>query len=463
MPTLNWLTRDNDLRAAARVPYRLLEEAPELSAGEPDVGNMLIQGDNLEALKALLPFYAGQVKCIYIDPPYNTRSAFEHYDDNLEHTQWLAMMWPRLELLRDLLTEDGSIWVSIDDNEGHYLKVMIDEAFGRSNFVANVIWEKSDSPKMDSRIFSSRHDHVIVFARNINSFSINRILGEVPKHYDQTDETGRRYYLKPLRAMGSGEDTRLARPSMYFPLVAPNGEFVYPKKSDGSDGRWRWGPDKIKKEQSRIEWVKGRSGWAPYYRIFAGGGAGRPPETIFPHSVAGSNRTAKSQINLLFTRGVTFVTPKPENLVEHILKIATNPGDLVLDSFLGSGTTAAVAHKTGRRYIGVEMGEHAVTHCVPRLRKVIDGEQGGVSKSAGWPEAAASGSTVSAPPCSMSKAIFGRTFAFPPWPPTCGSARQSVRGTERATPRCWGCATTVPTPCSTTAFLATSDQPAGTC
>ena len=142
MPTLNWLTRDADIQAAARVPYRLLEEALDLSAGDPDAGNMLIQGDNLEALKALLPFYAGQVKCIYIDPPYNTRSAFEHYDDNLEHSKWLAMMWPRLELLRDLLAEDGSIWVSIDDNEAHYLVIM-DEIFGRSNFAANVIWEKS--------------------------------------------------------------------------------------------------------------------------------------------------------------------------------------------------------------------------------------------------------------------------------------------------------------------------------
>ncbi len=122
MPILRWLTRDQDIGAAKRVPYRLLEEAPEISAGDHGASNMLIQGDNLEALKALLPFYAGQVKCIYIDPPYNTRSAFEHYDDNLEHTQWLAMMWPRLELLRDLLVEDGSIWVSIDDNEGHYLR-----------------------------------------------------------------------------------------------------------------------------------------------------------------------------------------------------------------------------------------------------------------------------------------------------------------------------------------------------
>ncbi|CAG1021510.1 hypothetical protein MTYM_01047 [Methylococcales bacterium] len=147
MPLLHWLTRDADIHAATHAPYRLLEESPGLSRGDRDTGNMLIHGDNLDALKALLPYYAGKVKCIYIDPPYNTRSAFEHYDDNLEHTKWLAMMYPRLELLRTLLAEDGSIWVSIDDNEGHYLKVIMDEVFGRKNFVGNVIWQKNSPLK----------------------------------------------------------------------------------------------------------------------------------------------------------------------------------------------------------------------------------------------------------------------------------------------------------------------------
>ena len=142
MPILSWLTRDDDIRASGRVPYRLLEEVPAHSAGDPAAGNMLIQGDNLDALKALLPFYAGRVKCIYIDPPYNTRSAFEQYDDNLEHSKWLALVWPRLELLRDLLSEDGSIWVSIDDNEGHYLKVVMDEVFGRQRFLITNLWQK---------------------------------------------------------------------------------------------------------------------------------------------------------------------------------------------------------------------------------------------------------------------------------------------------------------------------------
>lgn len=165
MPTLKWLTRDDDIRAAESVPYRLLEETPSLGYGDRDTGNMLIQGDNLDALKALLPFYAGQVKCIYIDPPYNTRSAFEHYDDNLEHSQWLAMMWPRLELLRELLHETGSIWVSIDDAEGHYLKVMMDEVFGRSSFVDTIIWQKADSPRNSARQFSSDHDYILVYGK----------------------------------------------------------------------------------------------------------------------------------------------------------------------------------------------------------------------------------------------------------------------------------------------------------
>ena len=173
MPILQWLTRDDDIRTSNAVPYRLLEEVPELGHGDRDTGNMLIQGDNLDALKALLPFYAGQVKCIYIDPPYNTKSAFEHYDDNLEHTKWLSMMWPRLQLLRDLLAEDGSIWVSIDDNECHYLKVIMDEVFGRHNFLNSIIWRKNYSPKSSARHFSEDHDFVLVYARNAENWAPN--------------------------------------------------------------------------------------------------------------------------------------------------------------------------------------------------------------------------------------------------------------------------------------------------
>ncbi len=187
MPILNWLTRDEDIRTAQRVPYRLLEEVPELSAGDGGAGNMLIQGDNLEALKALLPFYAGRVKCIYIDPPYNTRSAFEHYDDNLEHTQWLAMMWPRLELLRDFLTPDGSLWVSLDDNEAHYFKVIGDEAFGRRNFILDIAWQKRDGPPNDRKI-GMVHEHILVWAKQREGDSKQTVAEKVFNLMPRTDK-----------------------------------------------------------------------------------------------------------------------------------------------------------------------------------------------------------------------------------------------------------------------------------
>src|ERR1035437_5052395 len=192
MPKLDWLTRPEDERAAASVPYRLLEAVPELSSGDAHTENMLIQGDNLEALKALLPFYAGRVKCIFIDPPYNTRSAFEHYDDNLEHTKWLGMMYPRLELLRDLLSEQGSIWVTIDDNEAHYLKVVMDEIFGRRSFVANVLWQKRTSP--DARIqLGAAHDHILVYAKNPGAVAFNklRVSDEQAKEFKNPDDDPR--------------------------------------------------------------------------------------------------------------------------------------------------------------------------------------------------------------------------------------------------------------------------------
>jgi adenine-specific DNA-methyltransferase len=385
MPLLHWLTREEDIQAATHTPYRLLEQVATHSHGDPDTGNMLIQGDNLAALKALLPYYAGKVKCIFIDPPYNTRSAFEHYDDNLEHTQWLAMMYPRLELLRQLLAEDGSIWVTIDDNEGHYLKVIMDEVFGRRNFIGVAAWEKSDSPRMDAVFFSYRHDNVLAFAKSIEGATFNKLpLEETPEHYNKVDEAGRRYYTKPLRAMGGQGDTREARPTLYYPIKAPDGTDVFPKKQDGTDGAWRWKRDKVAAELNRLEWVNGRNGWTPYYRIYAEEMQSRPAETIWFHEDVGTNRTSKAELKNLELPQRTFDTPKPEALMRRILQIATQPGDLVLDSFLGSGTTAAVAHKMGRRYIGIEMGDHAITHCVPRLQKVIQGEQGGISAAVGW-------------------------------------------------------------------------------
>ena len=376
MPTLHWLTRDADIHAATRVPYRLLEEAPNLSTGDPDAANMLIQGDNLEALKALLPFYAGQVKCIYIDPPYNTRSAFEHYDDNLEHSKWLAVMWPRLEILREFLADEGSIWINIDDDESHYLKIIADEIYGRKNFIVNCLWQKRTSP--DGRInMGDAHDHIFVYGSQETRNSLNNLplTEEQRSSYKNPDEDLRGPWVSTdFTAQGY-------RPNQMYEIVTPAGVRYSPPEGRcwanveetfrqlcnqgriwfGKDGKSR---PRVKNYLSEAEGVKSWSWWT--------------------NREVGHNQEAKKEVNALFGASNAFDTPKPERLIQRILHIATNPGDLVLDSFLGSGTTAAVAHKMGRRYIGIEMGDHAVTHCVPRLNKVIDGEQGGISKSVGW-------------------------------------------------------------------------------
>ncbi|MBQ6207879.1 MAG: site-specific DNA-methyltransferase [Oscillospiraceae bacterium] len=380
---LTWYGKDTPIR----VEPRLLIENASLSncAACPDTENLLIHGDNLLALKALERKYAGQVKCAYLDPPYNTGSAFEQYDDNLEHSIWLNLMYPRICLLRSLLSNEGSVWISLDDNEAHYMKVLCDEIFGRHNFLADVAWEKSDSPRMDAKLFSTRYDHTLVYAKNVNQVTIHQIeLSSVPSHYDKTDESGRKYYLKPLRAMNQN-DSREARPNLYYPLAAPDGSSVYPQRPDGSDGTWRWSMQKVESNPHLIEWVQGRKGWSPYYRIYADEHTTRPPETLWRFEDAGSNRVSKAEIKSLFKTEKAFETPKPEKLIQLILNIATDPGDLVLDSFLGSGTTAAVAHKMGRRWIGVEMGEHAYTPCKVRLDKVVVGEdKGGVTKAENW-------------------------------------------------------------------------------
>ena len=378
MPVLHWLTRDDDLRAATRVPYRLLEETGDLSAGEPDAGNLLIQGDNLEALKALLPFYAGRLKCIYVDPPYNTRSAFEHYDDNLEHARWLAMMWPRLELLHDLLAEDGSIWVSIDDNEGHYLKVVMDEVFGRKNFIDTVIWRKNYSPKSSARHFSSDHDYILVFSKNADAFQ--------PNLMPRTEKQNKAYRNPDDDPRGLWRPNNLAARNYYskgtYAIRCPSGRLI---EGPPAGSYWRISEDKFREmdRDGRIWW--GRNGNnVPAPKIYLNEvKQGVVPQTFWNHEEVGHTQDAKKEIVSLFGDDV-FGTPKPERLVERILHVATDPGDLVLDSFLGSGTTAAVAHKMGRRWIGIEMGEHAVTHCAPRLNKVIEGEQGGISKAVGW-------------------------------------------------------------------------------
>lgn len=378
MPWLQWLTRDDDIKKAKVTPYRLLEPAPELNAGNPHSPNMLIQGDNLEALKALLPYYAGRVKCIYIDPPYNTRSAFEHYDDSLEHSLWLAMMYPRLELLRELLSEDGSIWVSIDDNEGHYLKALMDEVFGRKNFVTTVIWRKNYAPKSSARHFSEDHDYLLVYAKNGESW--------IPNLMPRSEKQDKAYKNPDNDPRGLWRANNLAARNYYskgtYPITCPSGRVV---AGPPAGSYWRVSEEKFwhMDKDGRIWWGKDGNN-VPAPKIYLSEvKQGVVPQTFWSHEEVGHTQDAKKEIVTLFGDDV-FGTPKPERLIQRVLRVATNSDDLVLDSFLGSGTTAAVSHKMGRRYIGIELGEHAVTHCAPRLKKVIEGEQGGISEAVNW-------------------------------------------------------------------------------
>lgn len=372
MPTLNWIGKEAVINHHLDVPFHLLKDVPELGCGDPGSGNLIVEGDNLLALKALLPYYKGKVKCICIDPPYNTGNEGWAYNDNVNspaikkwlgetvgkegetldrHDRWLCMMYPRLALLREFLSDDGSIWVALDDNEVHSLRYMLNEVFGSQNFVGTVVWEKADSPKMDAQYFSSRHDYLVTYAKRIELMTLHKVDAsntEVAEHYNRTDEDGRLYYTKPLRAMGGQGDSREARPTLYYPLQAPDGSQVFPKKQDGSDGAWRWKAEKVAAESKRIDWVKGRNGWTPYFRIYADSSGKRPAETIWFHSEAGSNRTSKTELKAVFPENDSFATPKPTRLIERILQIATNPGDLVLDSFAGSGTTGHAVLKMNR-------------------------------------------------------------------------------------------------------------------
>lgn len=377
MPTLHWLNRNQALTLAATAPYRLLEAVPDLACGDAETENMLIQGDNLDALKALLPYYAGRVKCVYIDPPYNTGSAFEQYDDNLEHATWLSLIYPRLELLRELLAEDGSIWVSIDDNEAHYLKVVMDEIFGRGNFVANVVWQKKYSPQNDAKWLSDDHDHILIFTKNKEAWRPNPLprSEEADKRYKNPDNDPR----GPWKS--SDASVKTYSENYDYPITTPSGRIVYPPKSRC----WITSKERMQKliDDGRVWFGPTGSNVPSIKKFLSEVKQGTVSRTIWPYSEVGHNQDAKKEIKQ-FNLPDVFDTPKPEKLMERILILATNPGDLVLDSFLGSGTTAAVAHKMGRRYIGIELGEHAVTHCAPRLRKVIEGEQGGISQSVGW-------------------------------------------------------------------------------
>lgn len=371
---LTWIGKGDE----PKLEPRILVENPEYSYGDPDSENMLIHGDNLLALKALEQDYAGKVKCIYIDPPYNTGNAFEHYDDGVEHSQWLNLMKPRLTLLRNLLSNDGSIWISIDDDESHYLKVLCDEVFGRQNFISNVIWEKKYSPQNDAKWLSDSHDHILVYAKNKEIWRPNLLprSEEMNKRYKNLDNDERGPWKSGDVLVKSFSQSGV------FPIVNPNtGEEHWPPK--GSCYRFSRESAQRYIEENRFYFGKGGKGAPQLKRFLSDVKNGMVSKTIWFRSEVGDNQEAKAEVKI-FESADFFQTPKPERLIERILFLGSDKNDIILDSFLGSGTTAAVAHKMGRRYIGIELGDHAFTHCYPRLKAVVDGEQGGISKSVNW-------------------------------------------------------------------------------
>ncbi len=382
---LTWVNKD----VRPRLEPRVLLPDPEKSytaehrVSEQDLfDNKLIFGDNLLALKALEQELAGKVKCVFIDPPYNTGSAFEHYDDGLEHSLWLTMMRDRLELLRTMLSDDGSIWITLDDNEVHYLKVLMDEVFGRSNYRTTITWQRKYSVSNNFQGIASICDFVLVYSKSEN-FQNNLL--------PRTEESIARYANPdndprgPWKAVDYlNQVTPEKRPNLVYDIINPNtGAIVKNSKK-----AWKYDPGTHKRhvEENRLWWGKDGKNTVPALKLFLSEVRdGMTPHNWWTHDEVGHTDEAKKENIALYGASNVFDTPKPERLIKRILEIATNPGDLVLDSFAGSGTTGAVAHKMGRKWVMVELQETAHSHIIPRLRKVIDGtDAGGISESVGW-------------------------------------------------------------------------------
>jgi adenine-specific DNA-methyltransferase len=353
----------------------------EYSYGVRDTENMLIYGDNIEVLDLLSKKYSGLVKCIYIDPPYNNGEQYTHYNDNKSHEQWLDEIIETLGKLAPLLSEDGSIWISIDDSEVHYLKVAADKVFGRKNFLTTIIWQHRTT-RENRKVFSNNHEYILVYARNPEKFKLSRNLlpatPEILARYKNPDNDPR----GPWQSISAHVQAGHAVKSQFYEIVAPNG-----KKHTPPNGRcWVYTKERMEQEirNNNIWFGKDGNGVPRIKKFLSEKKIGVTPETLWLGSDVGTTNTAKKHLLSLFPEKPVFDTPKPEQLIKRILEIATNEGDLVLDAYLGSGTTTAVAHKMNRKYIGIEIGSHILDIAVPRMQKVINGEGGGISKDVGW-------------------------------------------------------------------------------
>lgn len=375
---LTWVGKNERLKIEPRI---LLNDSSK-SYGDKKSDNMLIFGDNLLALKALEQDYSSRIKCVFIDPPYNTGAAFAQYDDGLEHSIWLSLMRDRLELLWGLLEKNGTIWITIDDNEGHYLKVLCDELFGRHSYVGSIAWEKDKGRRSDTDI-SSAHDTILIYAKNRDGFkAIRNLLSrtkEQESRYRNPDDDPRGPWLQ-----GDNGTAKSGTEKSRFPITTPSGKVVLPPP-----GRyWVFSKESfsIALKEGRVYFGKKGDGMPIVKRYLSEVQSGVVPRSWWPADEVGTNQDAKrDHLNKLLPDIEPFATPKPEQLLHRIIHIATNPGDIVLDSFAGSGTTGATAHKMGRKWIMCEMGEHCHTHIIPRLQKLINGEDsGGISSDVGW-------------------------------------------------------------------------------
>jgi adenine-specific DNA-methyltransferase len=359
--------------------FRRIDADGEHPATEiADTDNLIVKGNNLLALHSLLPRFRGRVKLIYIDPPYNTGSDSFGYNDSFTHSTWLTFMRNRLEVARDLLRNDGSIWMNIDDDGVHYLKVLADEVFGRENFVRNVLWQKRTSPDMRATI-GDGHDHILVFAKDIECFK--KTANNLPKTekqkaaYQNPDNDPRGPWVSSdFTAQGY-------RPNQMYQIVTPGGKKYYPP-----EGRcWKNIESVFLKlvEEGRI-WFGQDGNGVPRRKTYLSESEGQAVWSWWTNSEVGHNQEAKKESIALFGVSNPFSTPKPERLIQRVIHIGSNEGDVVLDFYAGSGTAAAVAHKMGRQFITVEQMDYVENFTVGRLKKVVAGEQGGISKSVDW-------------------------------------------------------------------------------
>lgn len=360
---------------------RHLVRVKSLCRGSKSTENVVIHGDNLVAMRLLTNRYAGKVRCAYIDPPYNNGESYTHYRDNVGHKIWLADIAARMHVIRDLLSNDGSLWISIDDREAHYLKVAADEVFGRANFVSTIIWEHRKS-RENRKVFSTNHEYILVYAKNSRLFSKFRnglpASPEITARYKNPDSDPRGAWQSVSANVQSGHAT----PSQFYAIIAPNGQVHLPP-----NGRcWVYNEVKMKREIMLGNiWFGSRGTGVPRLKRFLNQSKSQmTPETLWRADEVGTTDQAKKHLLSLFPAAPVFDTPKPESLLARIVSIASNSGDLVLDAYLGSGTAAAVCLKTGRKFIGIEVGTHASSLVVDRLQKVVEGEQGGVSGDHEW-------------------------------------------------------------------------------